>query len=498
MLASCSSDGSDSSSTTAAAGGAATTTTAPEVERPDGPAAEVVREIDGDGSAFLGASRSTDLETAGYEEHEFVVSGSAVSYEPEGELSGDGMWTLAPSTDTADYTTRIVVRRPAEAADANGTVLVEWLNVSGGVDANPDYAYMEEEILRGGYTWVGVSAQSIGVEGGPVAVSIAPDNAMVGAIAGKGLKAIDPDRYGDLSHPGDQYSYDMYTQVTRALRADDGTLLGDIPTDQVIAVGESQSAFALTTYADGVQPLTEAFDGFFIHSRGGAPLPLAGRNGGDDVDIASAISGTPTRIRTDLRAKTLMVQSESDVLGVLNFYPARQPDSDTVATWEMAGTSHVDLHLLGSIADSFDCGAEINDGPMHIILKAALRSLDTWVRGGDAPPTAEPLAVEEQEGANRYVRDEIGVVEGGVRTPPVDVPIVVLSGEPGPSTNVACLLAGTTIPILPSDLAELYPTDDDYLSEYETSTDATIEAGFALEEDREALMDFAQPDLLAG
>ena len=123
LLASCSSDGSDSSSTTAAAGGAATTTTAPEVERPDGPAAEVVREIDGDGSAFLGASRSTDLETAGYEEHEFVVSGSAVSYEPEGELSGDGMWTLAPSTDTADYTTRIVVRRPAEAADANGTVV---------------------------------------------------------------------------------------------------------------------------------------------------------------------------------------------------------------------------------------------------------------------------------------------------------------------------------------------------------------------------------------
>ncbi len=41
------------------------------------------------------------------------------------------------------------------------------------------------------------------------------------------------------------------------------------------AVGESQSAFALTTYVDGVQPLTKAFDGFLVHSRGGAGLGLA-------------------------------------------------------------------------------------------------------------------------------------------------------------------------------------------------------------------------------
>ena len=36
--------------------------------------------------------------------------------------------------------------------------------------------------------------------------------------AGKGLRAIDPERYGDLHHPGDAYAYDIYTQVARALR----------------------------------------------------------------------------------------------------------------------------------------------------------------------------------------------------------------------------------------------------------------------------------------
>lgn len=499
LLASCSSDSDGASSTTASADDATTTTSAPEVERPEGPAAEVVREIEGDGSPFLGAARPLgDLEAAGYEEHEFIVSGTATSYEPDGELSGDGMWTLEPTGDEDDYVTRIIVRRPSDAADANGTVLLEWLNVSGGIDTNPDYAYMEEEILRSGSTWVGVSVQSIGIEGGPVAVAVAPDNELVGGIAGKGLKAIDPERYGDLSHPGDQFSYDLYTQVARAVRDDDGTLLGDLPADHLVAVGESQSGFALTTYANGVQPLTKAYDGFLIHSRGGAPLPLAGTNDSANVDIASAIAGTPTQIRTDLGVPTLIVQSESDVVGILNYLPARQPDSDTVHTWEMAGTSHVDQYLLGSIAESFDCGADINDGPMHVILKAALRALETWVATGEAPPEAEPLAVEEQEGANVYVRDELGVVEGGVRTPPVDVPAVVLSGDPGPSTDVACLLAGTTIPIPPSDLADLYPTEDDYLAEYEAAADEAIEAGFALEEDREALMDLARPEAVTG
>ena len=70
-------------------------------------------------------------------------------------------------------------------------------------------------------------------------------------------------------------SYDLYTQVGRALRASDATNpLADLDVERLLAVGESQSAFALTTYVDGVQPLTNQFDGFLIHSRGGAAAPL--------------------------------------------------------------------------------------------------------------------------------------------------------------------------------------------------------------------------------
>ena len=84
----------------------------------------------------------------------------------------------------------MIVLLPAVAASASGTAVVEWLNVSGGLDANPEYASVEEELLRQHHTWVGVSTQLIGVEGGPVLVA-APGGE---ALAGKALKHSDTAR----------------------------------------------------------------------------------------------------------------------------------------------------------------------------------------------------------------------------------------------------------------------------------------------------------------
>ncbi len=182
--------------------------------RPDGPAADLTEEITGGRGPFVGSVDQGGVD-AGYVEEEYVAAGRATSYLPVGELTGDGMWTFRPGTQTR-YRTRVLVRRPADPADASGVVLVEWLNVSGGLDADPEYQTLREEVVRRGDTWVGVSAQQIGVEGGPVAVTVDVPGAE--DFVGKGLKAIDPDRYGSLRHPGDAYAYDMYTQVARAVR----------------------------------------------------------------------------------------------------------------------------------------------------------------------------------------------------------------------------------------------------------------------------------------
>ncbi|WP_460711465.1 alpha/beta hydrolase domain-containing protein [Nocardioides dilutus] len=444
-----------------------------------------VSPLTGGNGIFLASSSDLPALPDGWVEEELALSGSATTYTSEADLPADGRFDLRTAFEEP-YATRVVVRRPPER-DFNGTVVVEWLNVSGGFDAHPDYTYLADEILRGGYAWIGVSAQYVGIEGGPVAVST-PVSAAAGA--GKGLRAMDPERYGHLHHPGDAFSYDIYTQAAAAARS--GELVGGLEPDRVLAVGQSQSGFALTTYANGVQPLTGAFDGFLIHSRGGATAPLGVFDAG--IDIAATLAGPPTVVRDDLEVPVLTLESESDVVGVLDYLPARQPDSDRFRLWEVAGTAHADRFQVGPLADALGCPAPVNDGPQHLVAKAALRALDVWVRDGVEPPSADRLATS----GSAYERDRDGIVEGGIRTPLVDVPVDVLSGDPAPDGPLHCLLFGTTTPLPDARLAELYADRAAYVSAFEGSADAAIAAGFVLPEDRESLLDYAEPERLAG
>ncbi|HEY6561009.1 MAG TPA: alpha/beta hydrolase domain-containing protein [Polyangiaceae bacterium] len=460
----------------------------PRRERPAGPAADVSQEITGGNGPFIGAAPGGTM-PSGYVEHEYVASGTATAYVAQGPLSMDGKWTFEPGT-TAAYRTRVLVRRPADAGDFSGTVIVEWLNVSGGLDANPDYASLEEEITRQGHAWVGVSAQLIGVAGGTVLVT----TPVGGDLVGKGLKALDPARYSSLEHPGDGYSFDIFTQVARA--AAGGQLLGGTKPRVVLAAGESQSAIALTTYYNGVQPSTRAFDGFLVHSRASVSLPLV--EPGKPADLATAITTTgPALLRDDLDAPVLELQAESDVIGILNSYAVRQPDSDRFRLWEVAGTAHADAHLLGSIASSIDCGAPINDGPMHLVAKAALRHLDEWVRSDAAPPTGARLEVATNPDP-AIVRDADDIALGGIRTPPVEVPVDALSGVAGPKADLLCLLLGSSVPLPEPRLTALYPSRATYEQQYAAEAGRTIEAGFVLEEDRAALLGFSKPSRIVG
>ncbi len=454
-----------------------------------GPAADLSERLSGGHGAFIGEPVALDLKRVGYVQLEYLASGTADSYKAVGAQAGDGRWSFVPD-GRATYRTRVLVRTPADAARFSGTAVVEWLNVSGGVDADPEWASLSEEITRRGDAWVGVSAQLIGVMGGPVLVGVPG----VGAgIVGAGLKKIDPVRYGSLDHPGDGFSFDIFTQVARAIRT--GAGLGGLKPQRIIAAGESQSAFALVTYYDGVQPLTHAFDGFFVHSRGAVGLPLAAP--GQAAGIENAIFGVPVIFRTDQAAPVIDLQSEADVTGVLDSFAARQPDNDRFRLWEVAGTAHADVHLLGPVAAAIDCGVPINDGPMHLVAKAALRALTTWMATGQAPAHAPRFDVSAGV-PPQTSRSPDGIALGGIRTPPVDVPTAALSGVPGPGKSLICLLLGSTAPLSPGRLAQLYPSRADYLQRYDTDADATMRAGFVLREDRAALLAFADPSAIAG
>ena len=143
--------------------------------------------------------RDYDLATLGYEETEFRVDGIASSYELQGERGEDGRWDVAPGAE-APFRTRIVVRRPSDPSRFSGVVIVEWHNVSAGIDAAPDWGFFHRSASAAGHAWVGVSAQKAGIDGGGLAEGIH-------------LKILAPDRYGDLDHPGDAWSFDIFTQV---------------------------------------------------------------------------------------------------------------------------------------------------------------------------------------------------------------------------------------------------------------------------------------------
>ncbi|HMJ55253.1 MAG TPA: alpha/beta hydrolase domain-containing protein, partial [Polyangiaceae bacterium] len=81
-----------------------------------------------------------DLGANGYGEKEFFYEGDATAYALEGEMTMDGKWKLM-ETSKESYKSRMIVRRPSDAAKFNGTVVVEWLNVSGGADGDPGFMY---------------------------------------------------------------------------------------------------------------------------------------------------------------------------------------------------------------------------------------------------------------------------------------------------------------------------------------------------------------------
>jgi AcrR family transcriptional regulator len=174
--------------------------------------------------------------------------------------------------------------------------------------------------------------------------------------------------------------------------------------------------------------------------------------------------------------------------------PAGEPP---IATIVAVCTAHADKHLVGPGVKAIDCGVPINNGAMHIVAKAALRALTTWMTTGKAPDPAPRIDVEP--GASPQIRRNAdGIALGGIRTPPVDVPVATLSGVPGPNPSTICLLLGSTKPFSAARLAQLYPSRAQYRKRYQAHVSSTIKAGFALPGDRAALLAFAEPSQIKG
>jgi hypothetical protein len=433
---------------------------------------------------------------SGYLEEEWFLEGTADAYRFEVLPRDDGR-ADAVSAEQAAYKTRLVVRRPADAARSNGAVIVEWLNVSSGADLAPEWLCMHRHLQRAGFTWVGVSAQRVGIDGG-------------GFVPGEHLKAADPDRYASLVHPGDRFAFDIFSQAGRVVCDNVSGIVGPWPVQRLLAAGASQSAMCLTTYVNAVAPLVHVFDGYLVHSRPAAVGDLNGPfpDGADVADAVGVLGGAPVLIRDDLDVPVLVLQTETDV-AAMGASSARQPDTDRFRLWEIAGAAHADTYVLAAasahdddtpietlarlcaptttpLGPEFPLATPINSGPQHhYVAQAALAQLDRWVRTGDLPAAAARL---ETAGAPpALVLDDRGIASGGIRTGFVEVPAAVLSGL-GQDGESLMFLFGTTRPFDATTLDALYPGGRaEYAKRFADATDDAVHRGFVLPEDADEM-----------
>jgi hypothetical protein len=375
---------------------------------------------------------SENVNDFGYVEEEFFIEGTANVYDTPELATGSVVSSDHP------YKTRIVVRRPVSPQRFNGTVILEWQNVTAGYDIDASWVGGgAEHFMREGYVWVGVSAQRVGVHQ-----------------AGTGLRDWSPVRYGtlDVTDGGtildDALSYDIFSQAGQAVMNPVGVdPLNGLQPERILASGASQSAGRLVVYHNSIHPLANFFDAFFLLVGGGT-------------------------VRTDLDVPVFKLQSETEAIFIgLGFGSPVQPDSDTLRTWQVAGTAHADRTFLDNVVANADRDSipttppglcdfpEGSEVPLFHVANAAHDHLVRWVEDGTPPPTA-PLI----ETIGPFVaRDELGLALGGIRIAALEVPTALNNGSNGGPSF--CLLFGTHVPFDEETLDELYPNHGSYVSQ---------------------------------
>jgi hypothetical protein len=411
----------------------------------------------------------TDLKSVGYVEEEFLLSGTANVY--DWPAPGPAVVRAA----NAPYTTRVLVRRPANRAKFSGTVVLEMMNPSNLFDLNIGWAIDHRAMVHNGDAWVAVTAKPISIAA---------------------LKSFNPSRYAALNWanpvPLDDprncttvardstretengLVWDIHTQTGAWLRSADksnplnyGQRAAQVK--HVIAWGYSQTGSFLYTYVNTIHPLDVKANGkpmFDAYSIAVASGPSAINQ------CAGAIpAGDPRRMIHNAGVPVIRIMSGSDYLSGI---AARRPDSDAPGdlyrNYEIGGSGHAtpdelafaaapdDIKKAGRDVPPMDC----NEGPRSrfpswVAHDAILDNLEAWITKGTPAPHAENVRVED----GKAVLDKFGNVMGGIRSPYLDVPVSTWFGN---STGQSfCRIAGHEVPFDMARIRELYPTHAAYV-----------------------------------
>jgi hypothetical protein len=370
-----------------------------------------------------------------YEAHEYFVSGTA-NGEP--------------------YTTRIVIRKPADNSKFSGLVLAEAMHGSGS-------AHMFE--FTSIYT----------MSSGHAAVEIltTPPAQFV---------ALNEARYRGLKLTGAQTN-DILAQIGSLVRG--GTLLGG-PVKKMVLAGTSMTAGVLINYLPAhmvyrTPQMQRIYDGF---------LPMSNGAMIREVDVPM-----------------IHVPTMHEVSGnITNRQDGDEPGKQ-YRLYEFSGMGHIDTRDSVRMKPN-PCVDPLSTFPVQAYMSVALDHLFKWVDAGKVPPRADRILLDRNQfnDGSMMALDEHGNPRGGIRTTYVDVPTVKYVIRPAATmpvipnasayistggqnaANLMCGLSTAQIALAPTKLKELYKNKQGYVKAVETRLTALEKAGWSLPLYREMIL----------
>ena len=370
-----------------------------------------------------------------YETHEYFVSGTA-NGEP--------------------YTTRLVVRKPADNSKFSGLVLAEAMHGSGA-------AHMFE--FTSIYT----------MSSGHAAVEIltTPPAQFV---------ALNEARYRNLKLNGAQTN-EILAQVGALVRS--GMLAGG-PVRKMVLGGTSMTAGVLINYLPAhmvyrTPQMQRVYDGF---------LPMSNGAMVRDVDVPMIHVPTMHEVSGNITNK-----QDSDE-------PGKQ-----YRLYEFSGMGHIDTRDSVRLKPN-PCADPLSTFPVQAYMSVALDHLLKWVDKGTVPPRAPRILLDRDQSndGSMMALDQYGNPQGGIRTVYVDVPTakyvirpaalnpVVANAAPyiaaggQNAANLMCGLSTAQIAFAPAKLKELYKSKQGYVKSVETRLTALEKSGWSLPLYREMIL----------
>lgn len=360
------------------------------------------------------------------------------------------------------YTSRLVVRKPADDDAFSGLVLAESMHSSGAAHA---FEFTAAYVMNSGHAAVEILTTS-------------PSQ----------FVEFNAERYGELEI-GDGQANDILAQVGALVKSDHGPFSG-LEVRKMVLSGSSMSSGTLINYLPAhavyrTPDMRRIYDGFMPTSTGS------------------------TIQETDVPLIQLPTLHELE-----NNVPRRQ-DSDEPGKqyrlYEVAGIGHVDsrdnVRLLPN-----PCERPLSAFPAQAYMSIGLHHLFRWVDEGIAPPRADRVLLDRNvdNDGSMMALDEHGNPQGGIRNPYVDVPTAKYSAvntaaEPlidNPSEYVAanglrgaqtmCRLSAYQEPFSEAELRELYGSKQNYERRVETRLDELERDGWSLPVYRSVILEDAR------